>query len=225
MSSEHFPHTTAYPLYWPENKERLPANEVKRAKFCRRNEQGWCNTQLTIAQAMSRLKTEIRAYTKNGKTWRINPELVIVSSNVILNKDGSIRSSQRDPDDPAVAVYYVLDGDPKCIPMDAYDRVADNIASVAQCLADMRSLERHGHRISSKVYSAFAALPTPDQVTKSTWRDVLEYYGHDLAECKTAWRRLASKHHTDHGGDPEKMTQINLAWGQAQEALECQNKK
>lgn len=224
MSNENFPNTTAYPLCWPENEERLPSSEVRRAKFSRKNDQGWGGSKpLTIAQATKRLNKQISAYTKPGKPWRINPDTVIISSNMVLNKDRSIRSGQRDPSDPAVAVYYVLDGDPKCIPMDTYDRVSDNIASIAQCLADMRSLERHGHRISSKVYNAFTALPTPDQVTKTTWRDVLEYYGHSLEEAKTAYRKKASENHPDRGGDQEKLTQINLAWEQAQEALKpCQ---
>ena len=169
--------------------------------------------------AMRRLNDQIRSYTKTGRSWRINPKTVIVSSNVVLNKDGGIRSGQRDPDDPAVAIYYVLDGDPKCIPMDTYDRVADNIASVAQCLNDMRSLERHGHRISNKVYSAFSALPPPGQVSSITWREVLDYYGHDINECKAAWRKKISQNHTVHGGDQDAAANINLAWGQAKEAL------
>lgn len=210
--------TTAYPLCWPPGEPRTEPKEIKRAKFSRDNDKG-LRSQLSIAQAMRRLNEQISAYTKCGQKWRVNPDTVIVSSNVVLNKDGSIRSSQRDPEDPAVAVYYVLDGDNICIPMDTYDRVADNIASVAQCIKDLRSLERHGHRISKKAYSGFTALPSPDQVSVKTWREVLDYHGDDLKHAKLAYKILISLHHPDHGGDPAYAAQINEAWKQAQEAL------
>lgn len=206
--------TTAYPLCWPAGEPRTQVNEIKRAKFSRNNDRGW-RSQLSVAQALRRLNEQLTAY----KSIRVNPDTVIISSNMILNKDGSIRSSQRDPDDPAVAVYYVLDGKNICIPMDTYDRVADNIASVAQCIKDLRSLERHGHRISQKAYSGFTALPPPDQVSKKSWRDVLDYHGDDLRHAKLAYKILISLHHPDHGGDPETAAQINEAWKQAQEAL------
>lgn len=33
-----------------------------------------------------------------------------------------------------------------------------------------------------------------------------------VAEAKTAWRRLVSKHHPDHGGSEEKFKQVQDAW-------------
>src|SRR5271168_2593698 len=35
----------------------------------------------------------------------------------------------------------------------------------------------------------------------------------DQAEIQAAWRALAKKHHPDKGGDPQKMSELNQAYG------------
>lgn len=41
-----------------------------------------------------------------------------------------------------------------------------------------------------------------------------------LARAKEAWKKLALIHHPDRGGRPEYMAQLNVAWEQAQKALQ-----
>lgn len=61
------------------------------------------------------------------------------------NIDGFPRSGQSEPSDGGVAVYWLTStGETKCIAIDRYDRVADNLAAVAATLDAMRAIERHG---------------------------------------------------------------------------------
>ncbi|MEI6414769.1 MAG: hypothetical protein WCP34_11000 [Pseudomonadota bacterium] len=54
------------------------------------------------------------------------------------------------------------------------------------------------------------------------WREVLELPTGKpvtLAKARIAYKRLASRHHPDKGGDTDRMKQINRAWEQAQAEL------
>lgn len=96
------------------------------------------------------------------------------------------------------------------------------LADVAATLYAMRAIERHGGAaILDRAFSGFAALPAPGHAARS-WREVLGFTaGHTITldDARTAYRRLATENHPDHGGDPDRMAEINRAWQQAQEAL------
>lgn len=133
--------TEAYPLQWPAGVDRRSPESRKRANFSHKVSGGW-RKPLTIHQALQRLMHEIRAFTKPGRPWRVDPALVIVSTDMKVRKDGLPYSGHRLPDDSGCAVYFVLDGDPYVFPCDTWDRLPDNIAAVAAYLGAMRGFFR-----------------------------------------------------------------------------------
>lgn len=205
--------TNAYPLDWPEDTPRTPADERKRANFNTRRNDHYGKRGLSIADAHARLKKEVELYTRAGHIYRIVPDLCVLSSNVEVRKDGMPYSNRKPPEDPGVAFYYTLDNEPMCIPIDTYDRVADNIAAIAQCLSDLRSLERHGHNVSKKAYSGFVQL-----ADREHWRTVLQLdRDSTLEEAERSYKVLSLKAHPDRGGSEEQQQALNDARQQARE--------
>lgn len=185
----------AFPLSWPVGWKRTPAAQRDRARFrkaSRKNYDGtWQNQRdLTIAEAVERVRAELQR-------MGIHDDDLVISSNLELRLDGLPRSNQREPADPGVAVYwtdrYFKNEPPRCMAIDRYDRVADNLAAVAATLEAMRAIERHGGAaILERAFSGFAALPSP---AAESWRDVL-----DPADPEGSYRRLRSQHHPDRDG-------------------------
>lgn len=205
--------TEAYPLSWPPGWKRTAAHERSRAKFGKRtfvdrgyNEQGqqlgWhTKGQLSISQGTARVLTVLDQMGFNSS--------VIVSSNLALRNDGLPRSGQREPADPGVAVYWGYGQRARCMAVDQYDRVADNLAAIAATLEAMRAIERHGGAaILDRAFTGFVALPNPEQ----PWQVLgLETAKPTREQVDDAYRRLAMKHHPDRGGDAGEMARINAA--------------
>lgn len=93
----------------------------------------------------------------------------------------------------------------RCMAIDRYTRVADNLAAVAATLDAMRAIERHGGaEILNRAFLGFAALP---QNASQPWREVLGIEGAaslDLVESR--FRALVKVHHPDYGGEKERET-------------------
>lgn len=186
----------AHPLQWPVGWKRQPAYARKSASFSR------AGKKLTIAAAVERVREEL------GRLGVDSDDLVI-STNLRLNLSGFPRSDQGEPSDGGVAVYWINakkpDQPPKCMAVDRYDRVADNLAAVAATLEAMRAIDRHGGaEILERAFSGFAALPGPDAVN---WREVL-----DIADPERSYKRLRSTHHPDNGGDPLEFNLVQRAY-------------
>lgn len=210
---------TKSPLCWPAGFPRTQANSRTDGRFGSRNHQGWGNKPLTIAQATSRIKSELDKFTKPGKKYRCNPAEIIISTDLKLRLDGLPRSGQPEPADPGVAVYFTLDGKQQVIPCDQFRRIADNLAAVAGTIEALRKIERYGSQMFEAAFTGFDALPGPDQVMGRTWRDVLDYYGDSLKEAEHQYKRLRKPAHPDHGGSSEKMHELNTAIEQARAEL------
>jgi hypothetical protein len=201
----------AYPLNWPTGwKRTLPINRT-RAKFSTGrsgydSQNHWVGkNSLTIAQATERVLSEMR-------TMHIDTAKVIISTNLELRNDGLPRSGQKAPTDPGVSVYWNARGqkNQRCIAIDRYDRVQDNLAAIAATLNAMRAIERHGGaEILDRAFTGFAALPAAEQ----PWQTLgLETSRPTRAQIDDAYRRLASQHHPDRpGGDEHQMARINAA--------------
>lgn len=208
----------AYPLTWPTGWKRTEAGQRKRANF-RTGKAGWENgrfksaSEVTIAEGTKRVLREISAFTPAGKRWVIDPDTVVISSNLQLRNDGLPRSGQRAPDDPGVAVYWTTSaGETRCMAVDRYDRVADNLAAIAATLEAMRAIERHGGaEILNRAFTGFTALPGAGETTH--WRDVLGVSATaSKTEVEAAYRRLRSQHHPDRGGDAERFHEVQRAY-------------
>jgi hypothetical protein len=161
---------------------------------------------LTIADGVRRVRTEL-------DRMGLGDDDIVISSNLELRLDGLPRSNQTAPEDPGVAVYWRDDNArTRCMAVDRYDRVADNLAALAATLSALRSIERHGSaEILDRAYSGFVALPPPASVT--AWQVVL---GCDVSisheEARVLYRRLRSERHPDRGGDATSFAELQEAW-------------
>lgn len=213
----------ASPLQWPEylGIARTPPAERKSANFGKRNDAGWGNRRLTVAQARRRLMVEISRFTRAGRAWRIDPDAVVVSTNMPTRQDGLPYSNAREPDDPGVAVYYELDGEPFCLPCDKWDRLADNIAAIAKHIEAIRGQERWGVASAKASFHRFA-LPTPETAGGEPWHVTLHCQPDvSFEEAQLAYRRRAKQTHPDNpGGSHEEFHAVQTAWTMAKQQLE-----
>lgn len=217
---------TKYPLAWPAGWKRTAPSQRERARFSKGERQ-----YASSPNSDSRSWMRKRDLTIGDGTQRVLDALrilgvldgdAIISTNLQLRLDGLPRSGQSAPDDPGVCVYWERAGDhgQKCMAIDRYDRVADNLAAVAATLEAMRAIERHGGaQILDRAFTGFTALPAPGQTTARSWRDVLELNGDtSIEKARENYRRLAGLRHPDRGGSHSAMAELNAAWAQAQEA-------
>lgn len=220
--------TTAHPLSWPNGWKRTPANSRQRAKFSRQ-QTGHSNRldgttyrwnrqrELTVADAIDRVLSELR-------TFGVSRDDIIISTNIQLRNDGLPRSGQREPDDPGAAVYWRRNANEsqRCMAIDQYTRLADNLAAIAATLNAMRSIERHGGaEILDRAFEGFAALPPAGGSSAVSWWTVLGVNQMEKPEIiKAAYRYWAKLHHPDNGGDAEKFIVVQKAYEEAQRELD-----
>lgn len=209
----------AFPLDWPVGWQRMDADERRRASFAkaearyydRKNPETGLTERvkgvpamvsLNVDQATRRVLTELQR-------MGVDEEDVVISTNIELRLDGYPKGGRAPPKDPAVAVYWRKGKQTRCMAVDRYDRVADNLAAIAATLDAMRAIERHGGAaILDRAFTGFQALPNPEQAwqvlslpnSRPTRQDVID-----------AHRELAMKHHPDRGGDSHHMGRINAA--------------
>lgn len=195
-----------FPLQWPIGWKRIPPGDRKDASFSRHDQ------RLTVADGLQRILGEL------GRMG-VHQDFVIVSSNLETRLDGMPRSSQANPGDPGVCVYWQKggprSGNPmRCLPIDRYFKAADNMAAIAATLDAMRGIERHGGaQILERVYTGFAALPAPAAGQRDWWT-VLGLQPEATAEqIREAHKRLRSTLHPDKpgSGDQERMAELNVA--------------
>ena len=185
----------AYPLCWPNDWKR--ASSRKHGKFLGRDK-NW----IGIGAAVQRVLYEF-------ERMGITSDDIIISTNVPLRIDGLPRADQAKPSDPGVAIYWqTKKHGMRCIAIDRYTEVADNIAAIAATLEAMRAIERHGGAtILDRAFLGFAALP---EKASSPWREVLGIEGTatvDLIESR--FRALVQLHHPDKNpGNPDARTKF-----------------
>jgi hypothetical protein len=218
-----------YPLQWPAGWKRTPVAARRRAQFSKSktvyssvpgsDHSYRQKTELTIAQATTRLMGELR------KLGVLEGD-AILSTNLRVRLDGLPISSQAQPEDPGVAVYWTR-GDAaaaKVMAIDLYDRVEHNIAALAATIEAMRAIERHGGAvILERAFTGFTALPAPGQTTGRTWRDVFGF-AHDVTVTASAleesYRRARGKAHPDRaGGSQEAFLEVEAAYEQGCAAI------
>lgn len=198
----------AFPLQWPAGWRRTKAYQRASARFGRaRRERGDGRSDpgrsLTIAEAVDRVRAVL------GR-MAVRDDDLVISTNLELRLDGFPKSNQRDPTDPGVAVYWRDGGATRCMGIDRYDRVADNLAAVAATLEAMRAIERHGGaEILDRAFAGFSALPPPP----APWWEVLGVPPDAHASnVEAAYRRLRAEHHPDRQGEPDKFIEVQQAY-------------
>lgn len=202
----------AYPLHWPAGWERHHAAARATARFSKQSYRTSSYTppggspsrykvkaELSIAEGVERVRSELAR-------MGVADDDLVITSNLELRLDGLPRSNQREPADPGIAVYWRDGVETRCMAVDRYDRVADNLAAVAATLDAMRAIERHGGaEILNRAFTGFTALPAPGGT--SHWRDIL-----DPADPKGSYQRLRALHHPDRGGDADEFRAVQHAW-------------
>jgi hypothetical protein len=216
----------AHPLTWPAGWRRTAGEQRTAARFNKRERKhssyqrgdgtthssSWTQKkEISIADAVQRVRDELQR-------MGVRDHDLVISTNLELRLDGWPRSGQREPGDPGVAVYWREPGQtgaPRCMAVDRYDRVADNLAAVAATLDAMRAIERHGGaEILQRAYTGFTALPPPADLR--TWWQVLGVAESARGAAVTeAYRRLRAKHHPDRDGDAAEFQAVQAAYDQA----------
>ena len=140
--------TAAFPLHWPEG---LPRTERKAAS----------QFKTTLTQALSNVEKSIAAFGRDSGKGATG---YILSSNVTLG--------QTSPADTGVAAWFIWDGAQRCIAVDRYPKVQDNLQAIHHIVEAQRTEVRHGGlHIVRQTFKGFIALPSGDPV--KGWREVL----------------------------------------------------
>lgn len=189
----------AYPLHWPDGQKRR--RRRLRAQF-----------EARFSSARDHLINELKLL---GARW------VVLSTNVPVRQDGLPYAGMRQPEDPAVAVYFDYDKEQHVFACDKWDKVQDNIRALGKTIEALRGIARWGSTdMMKRAVNAFKALPP----SGDDWRAVLGVpknapNGTSLEFVKLRYRGLAADAHPDHGGNPHEMARINQAWEAAQKEL------
>lgn len=198
--------TEAFPLQWPQGWPRTPDNQRQPSRF-----------------APHGLTDEARYV--EWELERLGATHFVVSTNVELRRDGLPYSSRRQPEDPGVAVYFLLDGRQQCIPCDRWRKVEENTRAIWKSIEALRGLERWGAKsFVDAAFRGFEALPPPGSVVNGgppanrAWWEVLEVAPDASQEiADAAYRTKARKAHPDAGGSAEAMAELNQAIKEARE--------
>jgi hypothetical protein len=205
---------SSFPLSWPLGWKRTPLVERQSARFSNRtmekssfSDSYFSRTkQISISGAIDRLMREVRGFTRPARPWRIDPDRVVVSTNIRTRLDGLPYSSAKEPEDSGVAVYFKFDGKDQVLACDKWNRVADNLAAIAAHLGALRGQERWGVGSIEQAFAGYVAL---NEKTEPTCFEVLGISG-DATELQImdAYRRKARETHPDNGGTAEEFSAV-----------------
>lgn len=188
----------AYPLQWPAGRSRTDYWNREHGKF-----------DVSFARARDNIINEVKLLT--GGRWGPEPHTVI-STNVALRRDGLPLASQRAPDDPGVAVYFLYKKRQMSFSCDRWLKIEHNMQAIAKTIEALRGIARWGTGdMLEAAFTGFTALPAPG--AKREWWEVLGVPRTSTRESvKHAYRALASLYHPDKpGGSHERMAELNAA--------------
>lgn len=182
-----------YPLAWPEGQPRSSRRE--KSAFRTR-----------LPQAIENVRDSLRLFAADSGR---KIEEVQVTSNVGL-MDGA-------PADPGVSVWFLWDGALRCIAVDRYLTVAENLQAIHHVLEARRTELRHaGIEMARAAFKGFTvALPPPGD---RAWWEVLGVTPTATATeigaaYKARARDLAQR------GDEAQMQELNVARDKARKAV------
>lgn len=202
--------TEAYPLKWPDGWERTPPSKRQKARFA-----------TSRSKSVSHLLNELRL---------LGAKNAVISTNIETYQRGGreIPYANQTVDDPGVAVYFVLDEEEQCMPIDRWNKVDDNLRAIGKCIEALRGLDRWGAKSFVKAsFRGFKALPPPGgdsiiigEVHKPYW-EVLEIPENSpMWIVKQAYKRKAKEAHPDQGGTVEAFQRVKRAYDEAKVKLE-----
>lgn len=196
----------AYPLQWPEGWPRTPAYKRETSHPFGGKVYG-----LTFDRARQQLLEELgRLYARN----------IVLSTNVPLRQDGQPYAGAATArlNDPGVAVYFTLKGQPRAMARDGFTNIAANMRSLFLAIEGLRQMERHGGSyMMERAFSGFAALAPPDW--KKPWREVFGLKPDWRGDIAALYREKARERHPDTGGSNTLMAELNVAYSEAKREL------
>lgn len=204
---------SAYPLDWPVGWKRTKAGNRRNGQFKKMETVSGDTTSWKRGRSVS-VFDSIERILYQLQRMGVDRQDVVISTNVRTRLDGLPRSGERAPEDPGAAVYW-LDGyaapeqQSRCMAIDQYATVEDNLAGIAATLEAMRAIERHGGaEILQRTFSGFLALP---EKAMQPWRNVLGLADHPVISRDTilaTTRDLLLKHNPDTGGNRDEYETI-----------------
>jgi hypothetical protein len=198
----------AYPLQWPTGRTRTERWRRERAKF-----------DVTFARARDNIVAEV-----GRLAGRYPDPAIVISTNIAPRRDGLPLANQRQPDDPGVVVYFTYKKRQMSFACDRWEKIEHNMQAISKTIEALRGIARWGTGdMLEAAFTGFSALPPPAQSTAAgprSWRDVFGTGITNRAQLSEIYRRLASAHHPDRGGDPSKMSELNQARDAAQRELQ-----
>jgi hypothetical protein len=141
-----------YPLSWPDG---MPRTERKVASQFR----------TSLSAALKNVKGSLELFAKDsGKA---------VSNIVLSSNAGGLEVDQ--PRDTGVAAWFEWDGQQRCIAVDRYPKVEDNLQAIHHIIEARRTEMRHGglHVVRQTFKGFTAGLPAPPG--RKSWREVLGF--------------------------------------------------
>jgi hypothetical protein len=177
-----------YPLAWPDSFPRTAKREA-----------GQFKTHLRAA--LKNVQDSLRLF---GKDSGRDVSSVVITSNMAL---GGMMG-----DDPGVAVWFLWDGEQRCIAVDRYSKPESNLQAVHHVLEARRTELRHGTLALVRATMKGFALSLPAPGAKPWWVILGVASVAPLAVCEAAYRRLAAERHPDKpGGSDAMMAELNMA--------------
>lgn len=196
----------AFPCAWPVGWLRTP---LQKRKFS--------NYQKSFVDSRDSIVSQLK---------RLGAKEIIVSTNQPLRRDGLPAAVTIEPEDPAVAVYWVDDQGSRVIACDRWRKLRENMRAVDVSIGALAALQRAGAtQILEKAYDGFAALAADNQ-RQRPWRVVFgaepEYVPQSFEELKSLYHKLLLTVHPDvqgSGGSNEALRELMAAYKQASAEL------
>ena len=186
-----------YPLVWPDG---LPRTERKAGSAFK----------TSLSAAIKNVQASLRLFgSDTGKP---------VSDTGVTSNVGGISFAA--PSDTGVAIWFTWDGAERCIAVDRYPKVEDNLQAIHHILEARRTEMRHGGlHIVRQTFKGFVALPAPEGA--KPWREVLDLPNGPVtaAMIDAAYRGGAQTAHPDKGGSTESMQLLGRARAEAKAAI------
>jgi hypothetical protein len=177
----------AYPLAWPVGWRRTGGRKQSAFKVS------------SVGASSNRVLKELKL---------LGASKIVVSTNLQLRRDGLPYSSQAQPDDAGVAVYFTYKSKQMCFACDTYRKIQENLVAIAKTIEALRGMERWGaSQMMERAFEGFAALPSK---ASSPWREVLSFGDGAVTrdEVESRFRTLAKSKHPDAGGSTDEFQRI-----------------
>lgn len=184
---------SAYPLAWPDGLERTKRHATSKFKT-------------TLTRALRNVEDSLRRF---GDDSGQKISEIVISSNVTL---GIMR-----PADSGVAVWFKWMDEHRCIAVDRYPKVEDNLQAIHHVLEARRTELRHGGlNIAAQTFRGFSVAALPAPAVANCWAELgIDPPGPDRVltreDVQRAFKAKAATAHPDKGGMNADMASLIAA--------------